>query len=60
MNKYVVGIGRGADKLGAMDKAKLKCCELEHNFYYSDSFRLPERYYSADKKSLGFRTSDTL
>ena len=56
MNKYVVGIGRGADKAGGMDKAKFKCCELEYNHYYNGLRKLPEKYYSIDKKSVGFRT----
>lgn len=59
-NMYIVGIGRGADSQGKMDKAKLKCCELEYNEALEGSQKLPSEYYSADNKWIGFRTSDGL
>ena len=43
-----------------MDKAKLKCCELEYNHYYSGLRKLPEKFYAANKKSVGFRTVEKL
>jgi hypothetical protein len=62
MNKYLTGIGRGADKkdFGRMDSAKFECCALKFQEPYRGKKVLPEKYYHYDKKSVGFRSADNM
>lgn len=60
VGKYIVGIQRGADKKGAIGSASLYCCGLDYHDPYRGYRKLPERYYTIDKKNVAFRTADKL
>lgn len=59
-NKYMVGIGRGGDSKGTLSNGIMKCCELDYHHPVINGQKIPERYYTIDKKYVAFRTSEKL